>query len=1247
MRGFVRSDHDIWLSATEAAAAQNFNVVTFAGRALQSPIGFQNQSNAIYELISPSRLDGAVVLSSGLALYVGLEGVRDVVKGFGDLPLVSLQMELPGVPSILVDDYRGMREVVDHLIEVHHYRRIAFVRGPVTHGGAEDRYRAYRESLADHNIHFDPALVSPPGKRWSNEAGIERFLSALGSKAHNLDALIGASAGLAQQAMHRLSQHGLRIPEDVAVAGFDDFPFIGSVLPPLTTARVPFDVMGRRAVSMLAAQIRGEKVDSLVTIPAHLIKRQSCGCPSRTITCARLPSLDPCLEISEVETLCFDARFARQQEALLASMTELVQGRTGVSEPGALDWIQELITTLTSDMRDVSANPHLMTPSNSQFLSRLNQILRRLANQNRELGCFQDVISLMRRAVLQFSRVGDPSPSPAWSRRVQALEDLFGQARVMISEAAATVAVAEKMSVSQRIVALSRLGHTLTTEVELEDMMDTLAESLPEIGIQGCYLVFYEDPDHPAGWARLRFALSSDQRLDIPSEGERFRATDILPLTLPQEAGGVRPRYHWIAESLFVRDQHFGYMLVEVGPRDILFEDQSADGTGTIYDLLRDYLSDALHGIVLYEEARRARRKAEKADQLKSHFLSMVSHELRTPLNVVVSLSEMLLWEDDGHRKELERIHASAQHLDGLIRDVLDLASSHVGQLHLIREPLDLAQSLEVVTLIGEQMAQDKGLAWHAEIPDTLPKVWADRTRIRQVALNLVSNAFRFTSEGEVRLRVEVDDQALRVLVSDTGIGVLAEEQETIFDEFQQSERTTARGYGGLGLGLAISRRLVEMHGGTMGVESSGVEGEGATFTFTVPLMSDEAAPDAGGVCDAELGTGPQSAAEAPVWVVSERNGAGERLRAYLADRGYRVEEIRMNGHDDAHHPEPLLARIERCQPGALILDLEPARDRGWEIMKVIKENSNTQHIPILFYSLLQEGASSSTASGSMLALDYLTKPVSLDDLMQALKRQGVVASEGIADAVDTRTGSASKSSSVTFLVVDDETDALAMHAWLLQSRVPGSRILRARSGRQALELMTKSRPDLVLLDLMMPEMSGFEVIERMRQHPDLCDLPVVVLTAKTLNEAAIARLNQGVAAVLGKGLFSADETLQHVESALRRSHQSNLETRHIVRGAMAYIHEHYDESLSRQDIADHMGYSARHLDRCFNEEMGLTPIAYLTRFRVRQSRRLLQSTSRSIGDVADAVGFSNSAYFSRVFKQEVGVSPSEYRRSL
>ncbi len=185
---------------------------------------------------------------------------------------------------------------------------------------------------------------------------------------------------------------------------------------------------------------------------------------------------------------------------------------------------------------------------------------------------------------------------------------------------------------------------------------------------------------------------------------------------------------------------------------------------------------------------------------------------------------------------------------------------------------------------------------------------------------------------------------------------------------------------------------------------------------------------------------------------------------------------------------------------------------------------------------------------------------------------------------------------------------------------------------------MSTLRPDLVLLDLMMPGMSGFEVIAAMQTSPHLADVPVVVLTGKTLTEQELEQLNQGVAAVLSKGLFSAQETLRHLETALQRGFVANPETRRLVRRAMAYIHEHYMEPIARKEIAAHVSISARHLDRCFSDEIGITPMAYLNRFRLRDTRRLLQSTALSISEVAATRGFSDSSYFCRVFRRDLGM---------
>ena len=229
----------------------------------------------------------------------------------------------------------------------------------------------------------------------------------------------------------------------------------------------------------------------------------------------------------------------------------------------------------------------------------------------------------------------------------------------------------------------------------------------------------------------------------------------------------------------------------------------------------------------------------------------MVSHEMRTPLNVIAGLSDNLIQQSaadvlqpsGSYHRDLERIHASAQHLDSLIRDVLDLAVSHVGQLRLVWERMEIIEALAGVVDIGEHMAVEKGLTWRAEIPLHLPNISYDRTRLRQIMLNLIGNAVKFTETGEIVLRVQRDGETILFSVHDTGLGIPRDDQSLIFEEFHRSERATTRGFGGLGLGLAICRRLVELGGGQIGVESSGEVGGGSTFFFSLPALPESSRP--------------------------------------------------------------------------------------------------------------------------------------------------------------------------------------------------------------------------------------------------------------------------------------------------------------------------------------------------------------------------------------------------------------------
>jgi YesN/AraC family two-component response regulator len=279
----------------------------------------------------------------------------------------------------------------------------------------------------------------------------------------------------------------------------------------------------------------------------------------------------------------------------------------------------------------------------------------------------------------------------------------------------------------------------------------------------------------------------------------------------------------------------------------------------------------------------------------------------------------------------------------------------------------------------------------------------------------------------------------------------------------------------------------------------------------------------------------------------------------------------------------------------------------------------------VLFCSLSSNG-------GSVLELDYLTKPIELTDFTRALDQQWLVSDVG----QDVK----------RILVVDDDPDTLEMHVRIVRAHLPSYQVIRARNGLEALDALQQERVDLVLLDLMMPELDGFGVLEVMREKEGLREIPVIVVTGQVLTEKDMARLNQGVATVLSKGVFSLEETLAHVESTLERSRKLSSEAQRLVRQAMAYIHQHYAEPISRADLARHVALSQDYLTACFRRELGVTPVAYLNRYRVHQARRLLVDTDKSITEIALEVGFSDSGYFSRVFRREVGLSPEAYRHA-
>lgn len=1173
------SRSSLWPGIADTVRGYGGRPVCFAGGYLQDPNDFGRRGNFIYDLIDTGRLDGLIVWASSLASYVGSDALRRFCERYRPLPMVSIGVTLEGIPGILLDSYDGMKQAVRHLITVHGRRRLAFVRGPEGHRDADERYRAYLDALQEFGLPLRPELISPCYKWYEpgGRAAVELFLD---ERRVRFDAVACVNDQVAVDAMNALREHGLRVPEDVSVTGFDNTLLGRLVTPPLTSVPWRMYERGRQAVNLLMAMIAGEPVPAQVLLPTRLVVRQSCGCPEPAVVQA---ASEPALWAGERTP--FSAPSVRQQ--CLAALTAQLDGA---------ERTEQFLDAFLADLSGEAAGG---------FLPALEAILRQEVAAGGDVIAWQGAVSVLRRQLLPYL-----IEQPALLVRG---EDLWHQARVLIGDHAFRVRGYREWLAQNRAQRLQRISHCLATSARLPDLMDVLAEELPGLGIGRCCLALYDNPAAPDEWCRLVLAYDEHGRTDLGPQGRLVRARDLamgdlLPPT-PQESVLVLP--------LTFQEERLGLVMFE--PR----------ASGDLYTTLQEAISVALKAVLLAEQSARlyqeavaaretaqeGRRLAEEADRLKSRFLSMVSHELRTPLVLLVGLSEMLLRERTGdrrpplpepYRQDLARIHVSAQQLDSLVRDVLDLARSQTGQLRLIKAPLDMGQILRPVALIGEQMARAKGLEWQAFIPDGLPLVYGDASRLRQVTLNLVTNAVKFTESGRVVLTAEANDAGVTVSVSDTGLGVPLAEQEAIFDEFRQSERTAARGYGGLGIGLAICRELVELHGGQIGVYSSGEEEGGSTFYFTLPAWHQEEEADR------------QSDAQTVV-LLTAGSANGDRLVESLRRDGFQATALCLDG--DPNWLDALLA----LAPGAVLLDCEPASARGWQVIEALRGHPALHDVPVFFYALPRPDA------GAMLALGHLTKPVEAAALREALERYGLTPAVGEGGR--------------SILVVDDDPRILEMHARLVAQALPACRVLQATNGRLALELMRSERPALVLLDLMMPELDGMAVLAAMQEDPRLRGIPVIVVTAQVLTQREMEQLNRGVAAVLQKGLFTAEETLAHIEAALARSRRLGSEAQRTTRKAMAYIHEHYAEPISREDVAAHIGVSARHLTRCFHQEMGVSPITYLSRYRVERAKRLLEAGDKTITEVAIATGFASSSYFADAFRRETGMSPREYQR--
>jgi signal transduction histidine kinase/CheY-like chemotaxis protein len=519
---------------------------------------------------------------------------------------------------------------------------------------------------------------------------------------------------------------------------------------------------------------------------------------------------------------------------------------------------------------------------------------------------------------------------------------------------------------------------------------------------------------------------------------------------------------------------------------------------GHTVDLLQTFAAQsvlAIQNANLFAEVEEKGRELEMASRHKSQFLANMSHELRTPLNAIIGLTEMMVtnaarFGTEKAAEPLRRVHRAGTHLLGLINQVLDLSKIEAGKLELSPESVTLAPLVDEVIGTARQLAEQNKNRLVVDCEENLAPITADPMRLRQILLNLLSNACKFTKQGQVTLRVRkmVDGRSwIDLSVSDTGIGMTPEQQAKLFEEFTQADSSTARKYGGTGLGLAITRKLARMMGGDVTVTSE--MGKGSTFTVRLPGAAEPVAKSA-----TEDDRQPGSNC---ILVIDDDATARELIADQLKGEGFAV--VTAAGGLEG------LRRAKELRPIAITLDVMMPDLDGWSVLAALRQDSELAEIPVIMVTIVDE----QHRAVALGAVGYLSKPIDRERLHRMVARFKVAARP-------TR----------VLMVEDDPDQRERTRGWLNGQQWI---VKEAANGREALVRLREEKPDLILLDLMMPEMDGFQVVAALQQEPGWRDIPVIVITSRDLDAEDRKRLNSGVQSVLVKERFRPAELVERI----------------------------------------------------------------------------------------------------------------------